>query len=691
MRRSGQCEKATAQQFSMLAVILLIASGLMLLLYAPKAQGQPIEEVPDETLADTRQYVGSQECAACHRDLVEFHAGTAHAHALINIEANPSALLADFSTGEGVRSVTLPGETKPRSFTADDIRYAIGSGKYAQRYLYQLEDGSFMVLPVEWNAVEGQWQPFILSESWPSPAYDWTTQCAYCHTTNLNVEQGTWAEDGVQCEACHGPGSAHLDAGEANEQILTSRQRTELNESIELGLDAAVCGQCHSQGTEPEHGFPFPLTYQPGEVLLDRDVFELVGERSRVHWWQTGQAAYPNMQFNEWVTTAHAEAFLKVEQHPQFTSGCLTCHNVTFSRAAQIVARIEANDDRERIDILFDEADIDIDGIYQIEWDTLKALTLQVLELDAGTVDDAQPFLPQILPALIDRMDAEDELVDSQILPQALAEVLLIADEGTNDNHANQALGVTCATCHNPHSTLDTPALLVNEPQALCTGCHRSAEPIYGLHHPSQEVFEGHTLVEGIEGIPSAHFSVENGANCATCHLPQVPVEQASRRSHILNPILPADADAEAGIQDSCSGCHTEQTDGQTMQALIDTIQTDTRSRYEAVHAAMTESSPAWIGEALQIVEGDGSWGFHNYGYVSALLARAERELGLREDVTPLVLPNIPAQPAPPVESASPQITAPSGLTPPSIILLIVALGVLLISAYLFLVRGRGQ
>lgn len=635
---------------------------------------------------DARQYVGSQECAACHRDLVNAHAGTSHAQALINPDANPSAVLADFSAAADIRSVLLPGETEPRPFVSDDISYAVGSGKYVQRYLYRLDDGRYMVLPAEWNTRESQWQAFSLDDSWPSPAYDWTTQCAGCHTTNLNVEQGTWAEDGVQCEACHGPGSAHLDAGEATEPVLTSRERTALNASIELGLDAATCGQCHSRGTEPEHGLPFPLTYEPGDGLLDRHVFRLVSERSRVHWWQTGQAAQPNMQFNEWVTTAHAEAFRTVQQHPRFTPGCLTCHNVTYARAAQIVARIEANDDRERMDILFDEADLDIGNIYRIEWETLKALTLEELALDAALIDDSRPFLPQILPALIDRMKAEDELADGQILPQQLAEVLRVADEGTNSDHTNQALGVTCAACHNPHST-DSPALLMDEPEKLCTGCHRSAEPIYGLHHPVQQVFEGHTLVGGVEGIASAHFSSENGPTCATCHLPQVPVEQASRISHTLNPILPADA--TAGIQDSCTGCHGEQADGQTMQQLIDTIQADTRSRYQAVQAAMDDSSPAWIADTLQIVAGDGSWGFHNYGYVSALLNNAERELGLRERVAPLVLPDISVPPAPQVEAAPPQIAAPGGLTMPSIILLMVAVGLLLVSAYIFLIRGR--
>src|SRR5690606_40705109 len=61
-----------------------------------------------------------------------------------------------------------------------------------------------------------------------------------------------------------------------------------------------------------------------------------------------------------------------------------------------------------------------------------------------------------------------------------------------------------------------------------------------------------------IEGMPSAHFSAENGPTCATCHMPEVPVEHATRISHALWPILPAHASGVAGIEDSCTACHGE-------------------------------------------------------------------------------------------------------------------------------------
>ena len=665
----------------------------MFFVYSPAVLSQA--EV-DEAPGAAREYVGSGECAACHRDYVEHHAGTAHAQALIDVGEDKAPLLGDFTAGEDTRTLLLPGEEEPRPLTADDISFAVGIGKYAQHYLYETENGRYMVLPFEWNAIEGEWRPLTLSDTWPDAAYDWTTQCAGCHTTNLNIEQGTWLEDGVQCEACHGPGSVHIDVAEATDPILTHRERTALEDSIVLGLDPATCGQCHSQGVEPAHGYPFPLEYTPGEALLDRNVFRLPGERSVVHWWETGQARQKYMQFNEWVTTTHAEAFLTVEQHPDFTPGCLTCHNSTYSRAAEIVNRIEASNDRERIDILFDEADLDIDDLYTIDWETLKALTIEELELDAQTIDDAGPFLPQILPYLIEMMHAEDELVDGQILPQSMAEVLRIAEEGTNDDHTNRALGITCATCHDPHSTANHPASLAADANTLCSSCHRSAEPIYGIHHPVKQVFEGLPVVErsAAVAVPSGHFTAENGPTCATCHMPEVPVENATRISHTLSPILPAEAANVEAIQDTCTRCHGERIEGQTMQELIASIQNDTRARYEVIHTTLTElddGGPAWIAETLQVIEGDGSWGFHNYAYTSALLSNAERELGIREGVAPLVIPEIPIQPQEQPQTPLSQAASVRGLTPPSIVLLAVAVGLLLVAAYMFFVRGRTQ
>ena len=55
---------------------------------------------------------------------------------------------------------------------------------------------------------------------------NWNHQCAECHSTNLRKGydaatdrfETTWSEIDVSCEACHGPGSAHVAWAETRER-----------------------------------------------------------------------------------------------------------------------------------------------------------------------------------------------------------------------------------------------------------------------------------------------------------------------------------------------------------------------------------------------------------------------------------------------------------------------------------------
>ena len=81
--------------------------------------------------------------------------------------------------------------------------------------------------------------------------------CFRCHTTgakslsssdgrrqdNLPGVGGTWVAEGVQCEACHGPGSLHLPHPEADTLVVDA--------------SSTLCGQCH---VHPD---------RPGELVAD--------------------------------------------------------------------------------------------------------------------------------------------------------------------------------------------------------------------------------------------------------------------------------------------------------------------------------------------------------------------------------------------------------------------------------------
>jgi predicted CXXCH cytochrome family protein len=83
-------------------------------------------------------------------------------------------------------------------------------------------------------ATEWQKGPHGRAVSDPIFLADWTNQgkpgaCLVCHVTNYDPASGTWQQDGVACEACHGP----MQAGHPKEPMPVDR-------SPEL------CARCHS-------------------------------------------------------------------------------------------------------------------------------------------------------------------------------------------------------------------------------------------------------------------------------------------------------------------------------------------------------------------------------------------------------------------------------------------------------------
>ncbi|GAB4574628.1 MAG: hypothetical protein Kow0077_22160 [Anaerolineae bacterium] len=527
-----------------LYLISLVICGLLLLMLTGYVLAQGGGESP--------AYVGQDECQICHRGLSRAYHESYHARALISVEEAPERIVADFTTGEEVRTIQLPGEDSPRPFTLEDAVYALGAGKYAQRFIVEDTDGTLLVLPIEWSAIDGAWHTVELAPQWPDPAYNFVENCAYCHTTGLNRDSGAWLDDGVRCETCHGPGSEHVRMADEAGIRPSNAELAEIRGAIYNNYDAQVCGQCHGRGTAPD-GRPYPLNYLPGNTLLDEAVYTLnTPENDPVHWWSTGHASEIAMQFNEWVASAHASSPEDLAAYDFASDDCLRCHSGDYIYNAQVRAWIE-------------------DGI--LKGEPPEALTLETAQF-----------------------------------------------------------GVVCQTCHNPHADPEMPDLLRDEPYTLCVSCH-SNESIEGVvHHPNREMYEGLALelaaAEGMPAaVPGAHFTAENGPDCATCHMPQLPTSEGDRASHtmlVVMPGAPEELEAIAG----CTSCHTDITADQ-MASLVTDTRSSTAARVEAARAALSADTPEWVALALDMVAGDGSGGLHNYTYTQALLHAAEAELGL--------------------------------------------------------------
>ena len=113
-----------------------------------------------------------------------------------------------------------------------DYEIAYTFGVYPlQQYLIAFPGGRYQALNVVWDARpanEGgqRWFHLYPNEAvahgdilhWTGPYQNWNFMCAECHSTNVNKGyvaaadsyHTTFSEVDVACEACHGPGSAHV-------------------------------------------------------------------------------------------------------------------------------------------------------------------------------------------------------------------------------------------------------------------------------------------------------------------------------------------------------------------------------------------------------------------------------------------------------------------------------------------------
>jgi predicted CXXCH cytochrome family protein len=460
----------------------MMAGGAVLLVLGLLMLPTPSGIVVAQDFSDA-EYIGRGECNDCHRAADRAHRDSPHVLALQDVtEAEAKAtILGDFSQGDVVRTVLFPGESDPRPFTADDIAYAMGSGRYVQRYVVETGDGEYTVLPVEWNTAAQTWEPFQLAESWPDPAYDFVSQCAGCHTTGLEANRGRWEDDGVECEACHGPGSTHADLVDDAGSTIDDEEVADIRATSAFTSDAQICGQCHSRGATPA-GSPYPTDYLPGQNLLDDSVFTLAAQDDPVHWWASGHASQSNMQFNEWALSAHATSLDDMKGSDKAQDGCLQCHSDDLRRTTVLLD-------------LFDNGDLESDAEIPPELATLETAQSGVTctACHAPHSDEPRDFLlrddAETLCAACHSNAAYAALTDGgvhhPVVDMFKGLPLVPGVEGVPARHETAENGPTCATCHLAQVPVAGGTLRSNhlfrpvlpgtsdgQPDSSCSTCH---------------------------------------------------------------------------------------------------------------------------------------------------------------------------------------------------------------------------
>lgn len=173
------------------------------------------------TPAQAQFWVSSEGCAGCHYEQYNDFRVSGHPYKLSKVDV--------------AREKPIP---LPDGLEWDDITYMIGGYKWKARFMGP--DGYIITTLPDGTQGQNQWN--MLTEQWSDyhPGEVKPYNCGRCHTTGFDPAgnqdglvgiEGTWAFEGIQCEACHGQG-AHLNA--ANDPVIDR--------------SSAACGACHIRG-----------------------------------------------------------------------------------------------------------------------------------------------------------------------------------------------------------------------------------------------------------------------------------------------------------------------------------------------------------------------------------------------------------------------------------------------------------
>lgn len=279
-------------------------------------------------------YVTSEACRDCHSlNYDSWRANTLHPYMFR--PAKPEDILGDFNSDD-------PALT----FKKEEIEYVLGN-KWEQVYARMI-DGEYYPLPAKWLIMLKKWEPYKVNNWKDTPM---SKKCNGCHTTGFDPATLMFAEFGIGCEACHGPGSTHVqNKRKKTETPCKSCHSNEVPEKtidIVRSVSSSVCGQCHNRGQNaPKDGihgaiFSFPVNFFPGDDLTSAYVtMTPKQDKKSEFFWGNGIAKNRHLEFGDWSKSKHANAVKNLKDEydkdgdrGELTDECLYCHSTDYRHA----------------------------------------------------------------------------------------------------------------------------------------------------------------------------------------------------------------------------------------------------------------------------------------------------------------------------------------------------------------------
>lgn len=237
-------------------------------------------------------YVGSASCGTCHS--AEYSSWKTSHHADAWRPPSAESIAGDFDEAvfeHGGRTTRFFREGDRFFIETEDFTdgpkvlevKGVGGVEPLQQYLVETEPGKLQSFDVVWDSEKKNWFHLYPDQllppddgfHWSGPYKTWNARCAECHATDFRKKydartrrySSTQAETGVGCEACHGPGEAHVEwaankdaglqspfPGTDDRGLLQSFRETIAETEIQQ------CAGCHSRREPFEDGNPTPGT-----------------------------------------------------------------------------------------------------------------------------------------------------------------------------------------------------------------------------------------------------------------------------------------------------------------------------------------------------------------------------------------------------------------------------------------------
>jgi hypothetical protein len=218
-------------------------------------------------LTKANGYAGSDNCQACHNRQYDQWSNMGHKYKLVPVSGQAPTfpnISRDNEAGTGTISPgNFPGfpAPPPGVNSWDELGYMFGNFIFGGRFI--TSEGFFLTdatgATVSYNLENGgEWinTPADVTHSNTVKMSRYT--CYSCHVVGMDGATdnplpgmnndpktdatGSFVEAGIGCEACHGPGLAHVQNPDANPMTIL----TESDATGGTNLQAKSCGDCHS-------------------------------------------------------------------------------------------------------------------------------------------------------------------------------------------------------------------------------------------------------------------------------------------------------------------------------------------------------------------------------------------------------------------------------------------------------------